>query len=153
MGQTPEDAWYLTPHPDSNSIAVLIQHLAGNMLSRWTNFLEEDGEKSWRNRDEEFEPQNLSREDLMAIWKKGWAVLFATLAILTPDDLSRIVTIRGEKHKVSEAILRQVAHYSYHTGQIVLLCRVYHNGSWQSLSIPKGQSQRFHQGNWLSRNQ
>jgi uncharacterized damage-inducible protein DinB len=152
LKQTPNDAWHLTPHPEGNSIAVLIQHLAGNMLSRWTNFLEEDGEKSWRDRDVEFESQNLSHVDLMAIWEKGWTVLFATLEALKPEDLSRIVTIRGERHKVSEAILRQIAHYSYHTGQIVLLCRVYHEGSWQSLSIPKGQSERFNQGNWLSKN-
>jgi uncharacterized damage-inducible protein DinB len=151
LQQIPEEAWHQSLHPEGNSIAVLIQHLAGNMLSRWTNFLEEDGEKNWRNRDAEFESQNLSQADLMAIWDRGWSVLFDALASLSPADLARTVTIRGEEHRVSEAILRQIAHYSYHVGQIVLLCRVCHDGNWQSLSVPKGKSLNFNHGDWLAK--
>lgn len=130
---------------ESNSIANIIKHLCGNMLSRWTNFLTEDGEKSWRNRDVEFEIFNTSKEALIEIWEKGWTCLFDALASLTEEDLNRTVLIRNEAHTVIEAINRQLAHYPYHIGQIVFIGKMCSNQAWNSLSIPKGNSVAFNQ--------
>jgi len=128
---------------ESNSIAVVMQHLGGNLLSRWTRFLETDGEKPDRHRDREFESnQALTRRDLMELWERGWSRCFESLDSLTPDDLSKTVRIRGEEHSVPQAIQRQVVHTAYHVGQIVLLAKHLASARWTSLSIPRGGSQR-----------
>lgn len=131
------------PNSASNSIAIIIQHMHGNMLSRWTNFLTEDGEKEGRQRDAEFEVQPLSKEQLLDLWNKGWQVLLDTLDSLQPDDLSKTITIRQQPIIVIDAINRQLAHYSYHVGQIVLLGKWIRADEWQSLSIEKGHSQQY----------
>lgn len=131
--------------PESNSLAVIVKHLSGNMISRWTNFLEEDGEKSWRNRDEEFRDSIQNKEELWEVWEKGWAVLFQAIDPLSESDMDRLVYIRNEGHTVIEAMNRQLGHYAYHIGQMVFLGRILAGDSWQSLSIPKGESQTFNQ--------
>ncbi len=128
---------------ESNSIAVIVKHMAGNMLSRWTDFLTTDGEKPWRNRDCEFEDAPATRAALMELWERGWSALFASLEPLTDSDLTRTVTIRGEAHSVLQAINRQLAHYPYHCGQIVFLARHFCSSEWQSLSVPRNRSQEF----------
>jgi hypothetical protein len=128
---------------DANSIAIVMQHMAGNMKSRWTNFLSEDGEKPWRNRDSEFEPPPATRETLLQMWEEGWDCVFCALESLTDHDLSRSVPIRGEAHSVMQAINRQVAHYAYHCGQIVLLAKHFQHAQWTSLTVPKGKSAEF----------
>lgn len=131
------------PNDASNSVAVIVQHLHGNMLSRWTNFLTEDGEKSWRKRDDEFETKTISKEAVLAIWEEGWKVLLDTLESLTDNDLLKTITIRTQPLLVVDAINRQLAHYSYHVGQIVYLGRWIRDDQWQSLSIPKGRSSAY----------
>ena len=130
---------------DNNSIAVIVRHISGNLISRFTDFLTSDGEKSWRDRDSEFAEKDYSREELDEIWEKGWKVLEATLGELTDDDLIRTVTIRGHKHSVHEALSRSMAHIAYHTGQIVLLARIFNDGNWQWISVPKGKTQEYNQ--------
>jgi len=127
----------------SNSIAVIIQHLVGNMLSRWTDFLTSDGEKEWRNRDQEFNDLVHTKEDLIANWEQGWACLFRALDELSESDLNRIIYIRNMGHTVMEAINRQLAHYPYHIGQVVFIGKMIQNENWQSLSIPKGNSSDY----------
>jgi len=134
--------WYF--HNDSNSIAILVKHMSGNLASRFTDFLTSDGEKDWRNRDDEFHDDIITKSDLDAVWEKGWAVLFNCLDNLTPDDLEKTVTIRGEKHTVVEALNRQMTHHAYHVGQIVFLSKML-STNWESLSIPKGQSKAFNE--------
>ena len=128
---------------DSNSIAIIVKHMVGNMLSRWTNFLTEDGEKSWRLRDREFEDPNTTKEALIAEWESGWSCLFNAIKPLNEDDLERIIYIRNQGHSVIEAINRQLAHYPYHIGQIVYNGKMIKGENWKSLSIPKGKSQDF----------
>ncbi len=128
---------------DANSIAIVMQHMAGNMKSRWTNFLSEDGEKPWRNRDSEFEQPPATRVALMQLWEEGWDCVFQAFDSLSDADLSRSVLIRGEAHSVMQAINRQVAHYSYHCGQIVLLAKHFQHTQWTSLTVPKGKSAAF----------
>ncbi len=143
MEQIPSaDGFHFELDDASNSITVLIQHLSGNMVSRWTDFLTADGEKKTRRRDAEFEPNpERTRNELMEIWERGWSSLFESLGALSADDLDKTVVIRGEEHTVVEAIHRQIVHASYHIGQIVYLARhVSAAQGWQSLSIPKGQS-------------
>ena len=130
---------------DSNSIAILMHHMAGNMLSRWTDFTTTDGEKSWRNRDSEFEELHLNRTDLMQLWEKGWQCLFAALELITDDQLEDIVYIRHQGQTIVEAINRQIAHYGYHVGQIVLLAKFYNSGPWETLSIAKNQSAQYNE--------
>lgn len=125
---------------EMNSIAVIVKHMAGNMRSRWTDFLISDGEKPDRNRDSEFEDPPTTRETLLATWEQGWQCLFSALEPLSEEDMARKVTIRGEAHSVMQAINRQVAHYSYHCGQIVLLAKHFKHETWQSLSVPRRQS-------------
>jgi hypothetical protein len=132
---------------ESNSIAIIIQHMAGNMLSRWTNFLTEDGEKPWRQRDDEFAIHAYNKEELIAIWEKGWKCVLDTLAALKEDDLLKTVTIRQESLTVTDAINRQLAHYPYHVGQIAYIGRMVKGPEWKSLSIPKGGSANYNQGN------
>ena len=143
FAQLSEADFHYQPNEASNSIAIIIQHLVGNMLSRFTNFLTEDGEKEWRNRDTEFEEQQLSKEALLQKWEEGWACYLSTVKNLTTDDLLKTITIRSEELSVVDALNRQLAHYPYHVGQIVYIGRMIKNKEWQSLSIPKGQSQQF----------
>lgn len=132
--------------PNTNSAAVIIQHMAGNMLARWTDWLTTDGEKTTRNRDAEFIDQGLSRADLIALWERGWSAVFAALDALTPADLDRTITIRGEPHSVPDAAHRQIAHYAYHAGQLHLIARtLVGNDAWRWLTIPPGQSLSFNQ--------
>lgn len=128
---------------DSNSVAIIVKHLAGNMLSRWTNFLTEDGEKEWRHRDSEFEDNYTSKKDLLAHWNEGWNCLFKAITPLKEQDLERIIYIRNQGHTVTEAINRQLAHYAYHVGQIVFLGKLLRGENWTSLSIPKGDSSKY----------
>jgi uncharacterized damage-inducible protein DinB len=131
------------PNEVSNSIAVIVKHLRGNMLSRWTDFLNSDGEKTWRNRDDEFEDTLNTKEAVITAWNEGWDCLFQALDSIEDQDLERIVYIRNEGHTVLEAIHRQLAHYAYHIGQIVYLARMLKGNDWASLSIPKGASKAY----------
>lgn len=131
------------PHIDSNSIAIIMQHMAGNMLSRWTDFLTSDGEKPWRNRDSEFEMLHHDYERLLAYWEEGWACLWNAIQPLQIHNLQQFVFIRNQQHTVTEALYRQLAHYAYHVGQIVYIGKMITQQPWQSLSIPKGQSATY----------
>jgi len=128
---------------ECNSIAIIVKHIVGNMMSRWTNFLSEDGEKDWRKRDSEFEYAYFTKDDMITAWEKGWDCLFAAITPLQEDDFERIVYIRNQGHTVTEAINRQLAHYSYHIGQIVFLGKMIKGNEWKSLSIPKGDSSKY----------
>lgn len=139
--QVTDEELHATLDPEANSIAVIMKHITGNMRSRWRDFLTTDGEKPSRNRDQEFEPPAENRDQLMAAWERSWDVVFTTIASLTPANLMKIVTIRGEPHTVLQAINRQIAHYAYHVGQIVFLAKHYKGADFHSLSIPKGKSQ------------
>jgi len=143
FAQLDELDFHYQPNEESNSIAMIIQHIAGNMLSRFTNFLTEDGEKEWRKRDAEFEEQHLSKDALLKLWQKGWDCYLGSVQLLTEDDLEKTITIRSEQHTVTDALNRQLAHYPYHVGQIVYLGRMIKSKTWKNLSIPKGQSQQF----------
>ena len=143
LAQLDDEQLYWSPGPESNSIAVIIKHLHGNMLSRWTDFLTTDGEKDFRNREKEFEDPPRERPGLLALWRAGWTALETALAPLTNNDLQRTVYIRQQGHTVREAINRQLAHYPYHIGQIVYLGRMQRGEQWQSLSIPRGESAAF----------
>jgi hypothetical protein len=143
--QLEETDFFFKPSPDSNSIAIIIQHMYGNMLSRWTNFLTEDGEKEWRKRDAEFEEMQISKQDLISFWNEGWKVLLDTLKSLQQEDLTKTIHIRTEPLIVYDAIIRQLAHYPYHVGQIVTLGKMIRDKDFKSLSIPKGESQQFNQ--------
>jgi hypothetical protein len=145
MDQLDEKGLHNIPSAESNSIAIIIQHMHGNMMSRWTNFLTEDGEKEWRTRDAEFEVHPLSRQELLTLWNEGWTVLLNTLSSIKEEDLGKTVTIRSQPLSVTDAILRQLAHYSYHVGQIVFLARWIKGSGWHSLSIPKGGSNAYNQ--------
>lgn len=149
--QLTDEDFHFQPDKENNSIAVNIQHMSGNMLSRWTNFLTSDGEKQWRNRDTEFEEQHLTKQQLLDLWEKGWACCIGSLQSLTEDDLLKTIHIRDEGLLVVDAINRQLAHYPYHVGQIVYIARIIKNESWQSLSIPKGGSVQFNQ-QWRPKN-
>ena len=131
------------PSKESNSIAVIVQHMCGNMLSRWTNFLTEDGEKPWRERDKEFEDILETKDTIINAWNKGWACVLDTLQNLKADDLMKTITIRSEPMLVVDAIIRQLDHYGYHVGQIVYLGKLIKDESWQTLSIPKNKSAAF----------
>ena len=138
----PQD-FYWTPDGESNSVAVLIKHLTGNMRSRWTDFLTSDGEKPTRERDREFVRERLEVEELLELWEEGWGRLFSALAGLTEDDLLRTVTIRGQEHTVVEAVTRQVSHYAQHVGQMVYITKHLKGERWETLSIPKGASETY----------
>jgi hypothetical protein len=141
--QAPDEALTTVLDPESNSIAIIVKHLAGNMRSRWSDFLSSDGEKPDRNRDSEFVEPPRSRQELMEMWEKGWGFVFAAVDSLTDADLGRTVTIRSEPHSVMQAINRQLAHYAYHVGQIVYLARHFAGDRWQSLTIPRGKSVEY----------
>ena len=141
--QVTDEQLFQTLDSEANSIAILVKHMAGNMRSRWIGFPEADGEKPDRRRDSEFEDPPVSRASLLALWEEGWNCVFAALEPLTDADLARTTTIRGEAHSVMQAINRQIGHYACHCGQIVLLAKHYNAGNWQSLSVPRGQSEEF----------
>ena len=146
MQQCPDDALFTALDSESNSIAIIVKHMAGNMRSRWTDFLTTDGEKPDRHRDTEFEDAPKTRAALMEMWERGWKVLFDALAPLSDADLGRTVLIRTEPHSVMQAINRQTAHYSYHIGQIVYLAKHFaaeKAAKWDSLSVPRGQSKQY----------
>ncbi len=130
---------------DSNSIAIIVKHLWGNMLSRWTDFLTSDGEKEWRHRDQEFEADINTREELIAKWEEGWTCLFTALDSVNPDNFHQLVYIRNQGHTILEAVNRQLGHYPYHIGQIVFLGKMMKSEAWTSLSIPKGGSKAFNE--------
>ena len=143
MAQIRDADLFLCANTESNSIGIIIQHMHGNMLSRWTDFLTTDGEKEWRKRDEEFEHVVDTREKLMVLWNEGWVCLFNALNSLEDSDWNTTVYIRTEPHSVVDAINRQLAHLPYHVGQIVLIAKQ-HAGNWNSLTVPKGQSAAFY---------
>lgn len=143
MAQCPDDVLFTSLDAESNSIAIIVKHMSGNMRSRWTDFLTSDGEKPDRNRDTEFEAPPATRTELLEMWERGWKLLFDALEPLSDADLARKITIRTEPHSVTQAINRQVAHYSYHVGQIVYLARHFAGHKWQTLTIPKRKSAEF----------
>lgn len=141
--QVSDEEFFAAIDAEANSIAVVVKHVAGNLHSRWSDFLTTDGEKTTRNRDMEFETAGDTRDGLMQFWKTGWQVLFDNVGRLTEDDFAKTVTIRGEPHTIVEAINRQLTHYSYHIGQIVLLAKHFRSADWQTLSVPKNKSAEF----------
>ena len=143
MEQVSDEQLFATLDPEMNSIAIVVKHMAGNMRSRWTDFLTSDGEKPDRNRDTEFERPPSTRAELLKLWNEGWERVFAALEPLSDSDLARTVAIRGEQHSVMQAINRQVAHYSYHVGQIVFLAKHLNASGWKSLSVPRNKSAEF----------
>ena len=145
MEQVTDDQLFEALDVESNSIAIIIKHMSGNMRSRWMDFLTTDGEKPDRNRDSEFEDPPVTREALMNLWEQGWNYLFTALEPLSDLDMDRTITIRGEAHSVTQAINRQIGHYSYHCGQIVFLAKHFQHDNWKSLTIPRGKSANFNQ--------
>ena len=143
MAQCPDEGLFSMLGAESNSIAIVVKHVSGNIRSRWTDFLTSDGEKPDRNRDTEFEDPPRTRAELLELWERGWKLLFGALEPLSDADLTRTITIRTEPHSVTQAINRQIAHYSYHVGQIVYLARHFAGDKWQSLTIPKKKSAEF----------
>jgi len=144
LAQVRDEDLFVALDPESNSLAVLIQHMAGNLISRWTDFLTTDGEKPGRDRDSEFEVrEEVTREGLMARWEEGWERLFQALARLREEDLTRTVFIRAEPHSVIKAVHRQLTHHAYHTGQIVFLAKHLASEHWQNLSVPRGRTRDF----------
>src|SRR5689334_14301118 len=142
LAQLKDEEFFLALDQEANSVAVIIKHIAGNMRSRFRDFLTTDGEKTDRHRDQEFEiTDNTSRADVMQWWEAGWAIVFSAIDALTPADVLRTVTIRHEPHTVLQAINRQIAHYAYHIGQIVFLAKHFRESEWKSLSIPRGKSE------------
>lgn len=137
MAQLQEQDIHWAMNEDSNSVAIIVQHMSGNMISRWTDFLKSDGEKPARNRDDEFIDSIRSKDDLLRVWNRGWDVFLNALRSLTTDDLLATVTIRNEPHSVLEAIERQMSHYSYHAGQIVYVAKQIRSEEWSTLSIPR----------------
>ena len=146
--QVADDKLHAALDANTNSIAVIMKHVAGNLLSRWTDFLTTDGEKPWRNRDDEFVDTFTARDELIAYWESGWRRLFDSLAALTAGDVGRTVTIRGEPHTVPLAIQRSLAHCGYHVGQIVLIARILAGDRWETITIPRGGSATFNQRVW-----
>src|SRR5688572_1821758 len=143
--QVSDEEFFATIDAEANSIALVVKHIAGNLRSRWTDFLISDGEKPDRHRDTEFEIIGDTRESLMKYWEDGWQILFDAIEPLTPDDFSKTITIRGEAHTIVEAVNRQLTHYAYHIGQIVLLAKHFRSTEWKTLSVPKNRSDEFNQ--------
>lgn len=143
MAQLQPEQLFVSLNEDTNSIAVIVNHLSGNMLSRWTDFLTSDGEKDWRDRDSEFEDRLAAKDEVIAAWDKGWQCLFDAIDALRPEQLGQIIYIRNEGHTVLEAINRQLAHYPYHVGQIVFYAKLLKKTAWDSLSIPKNASREY----------
>lgn len=151
MAQLSDAALNQIAVPDGNSVAMIVRHLSGNLLSRFTEFLTSDGEKPWRDRDDEFVTREYTRAESDEMWRKGWSVLERELAALTDADMSRQVKIRQQPLTVQEALLRSLAHAAYHVGQIVVLARMYAHDEWKSLSIPKGKSEEYNKAPALER--
>lgn len=145
MVQVSDEEFFHATHAEANSIAVIVKHIAGNQKSRWTNFLTSDGEKDDRKRDTEFEMMDETRESLMQFWETGWQTLFEAIEPLTATDFSKTIPIRGEAHTICEALNRQMTHYAYHIGQIVLLAKHFRSSDWKTLSVPRGRSAQFNQ--------
>ena len=143
FGQLNDETILWKYNEESNNIAIIVKHIVGNMLSRWTNFLTEDGEKEWRLRDTEFEVPYTTKDEMILAWERGWQCLFDAITPLTEKDLEHIIYIRNQGHTVTEAINRQLAHYSYHIGQVVFVARMIVGNNWQSLSVPKGESKNY----------
>jgi hypothetical protein len=144
IAQVKDEEFFIMLDEEANSVAVIMKHMAGNMFSRWTDFLTSDGEKPDRNRDMEFVIEaNTSKDDVIAYWERGWARVFEALEPLKLEDFEKTVTIRGETHTIVEAINRQLMHYSYHVGQIVFLAKHFRSNEWNSLSIPRNKSAEF----------
>lgn len=143
MAQLTDDDLFLIDHRDGNSISIIVNHLSGNMKSRWTDFLISDGEKEWRNREGEFVEAYKNRAELLTAWDEGWQILLNALDQVNAGNWNDLVYIRNQGHTILEAVLRQLAHYSYHVGQIVVLGKLRRGADWQSLSIPRGQSQVY----------
>ena len=141
--QLSKEQLFWSYNDESNSIATIVKHISGNMRSRWTNFLTEDGEKPWRDRDNEFINSFSSKEEMIACWEEGWSCLFENLTKITPETQDTIVYIRNEGHTIPEAINRQLSHYSYHIGQIVTIGKMIKNTNWETLSIAKNQSKSY----------
>jgi hypothetical protein len=148
--QLNDEEFIQRPAPQINSVAVILRHLGGNLRSRWTDFLTSDGEKPGRNRDAEFEDWPGDRASLLAHFNAGWQTMRSALAMLRQEDMTKTVTIRGERHTVPQAILRSLTHTSYHVGQIMLVARLVHQGTWQWLTIPPGDSLQHNQRTWGS---
>lgn len=148
VAQLPDEKLHVALDPNTNSVAVIMKHVAGNLLSRWTDFLTSDGEKPWRNRDDEFVDSFADRRELLDYWEQGWGRLFATLDALMPEDLGKTVAIRGEPHSVPLAVHRSLSHCGYHVGQIILIARVLAGDNWQTITIPRGASATFNQKVW-----
>jgi hypothetical protein len=148
--QVADDKLHVALDENTNSIAVIMKHVAGNLLSRWTDFLTTDGEKPWRNRDNEFVDTFGSRQEILDYWERGWACLFGTLKSLQPEDLGKTVSIRGEPHSVPLALQRSLGHTCYHIGQIVQVARIHAGNNWKTLTIPRGGSDQFNRQNWGS---
>lgn len=143
LAQLSEEQIFWHYNEESNSIAIIIKHVAGNMLSRWTNFLTEDGEKEWRNRDLEFTNTFKTKEEILEYWEKGWTCLFEALEQITDENLNSTIYIRGEAHSVLDAVFRQLAHYPYHVGQIVYIAKMMKDNDWETLSIARNKSSEF----------
>ena len=143
LAQVEEKHLHIKQNKNSNSLAVIVKHICGNMLSRWTDYLKSDGEKSWRNRDDEFVDTIKSKEELLALWEKSWAVFFDATDPLKADDMARVTYIRNEGHTVLETLQRQLGHYAYHIGQLVFLAKQLKETEWDTLSIAKGKSKDF----------
>ena len=148
IAQLADDKLHIALDANTNSIAVIMKHVAGNLLSRWADFLTSDGEKPWRNRDDEFVDTFVTRAEVLEHWEKGWACLFKTLESLKPDELAQTVTIRGEVHSVPLAISRSLAHCGYHVGQIVMIARILAGDNWATITIPRKGSGGFNQQVW-----
>ena len=148
VAQVPDDRLHVALDEHTNSIAIIMKHIAGNLISRWTDFLTTDGEKPWRNRDEEFVDSFGCRDELLEYWERGWDCVLGTLESLTPEDCGATVMIRGEVHAVPLAIERSLGHTCYHIGQIVQLARIHAGDQWQTLTIPKGESEQFNDAHW-----
>jgi uncharacterized protein DUF1572 len=148
IAQLNDEQLHTALHPETNCVAVIMKHVSGNLLSRWSDFLTSDGEKPWRNRDDEFVDSFASRQEPMDYWQKGWACLAEALGSLRPNDLNASVLIRGERLSVPLAISRSLAHCGYHVGQIVLISRILVGDGWQTLTIPRGGSQQHNRKNW-----
>jgi hypothetical protein len=145
FGQLSQEELFWQPSITDNSIAIIIKHVSGNMLSRWTNFLSQDGEKSWRNRDDEFENPPKTKQELLDLWEKGWTCLFDALDSINSSNFDAPIKIRGQQHTIPQAINRQLAHYASHVGQIVFIGKMIKKNDWVSLTIAKGQSKTFNQ--------
>jgi hypothetical protein len=148
VAQVADEKLHAALDESTNSIAVIMKHVAGNLTSRWTDFLTTDGEKPWRNRDDEFVDSLGSRQELLDCWERGWKSLLGTLKSLKPEDLGKTVFIRGEPHSVPLALERSLGHTCYHIGQIIQIARIHAGDHWQTLTIPRGESEEFNKQNW-----